>query len=123
MKYIEFKNFARKTFPSKIFQGKHFLVRSFKKNISLQDLPGKTLPCKILQEKFSLQDLVNSVCFARILQDPCKVCIYSQPGYFPVGRCETLHASSFSMKNVFLVKLYKMLYFVTIYFHSHILLE
>ena len=80
MKYLEFKNLARKTFPCKIFQGK----------ISLQDLSRKTVPCKIFQgkhflarsckKKISWQDLVRHVFFARILHDPCKVCIHSQPG-------------------------------------------
>ena len=49
MKYIELKNLARKAFPCKIFQGKHFLARSFKENFSLQDLARNKFPCKILQ--------------------------------------------------------------------------
>ena len=61
MKYfINLKNLARKTFPFKIFQGKHFLLRSCK----------KTIP---------LQDLVSSVFFARILQDPLQdMCLFSR---------------------------------------------
>ena len=49
--------------------------------------------CKYLAGK---KDLVSSVFFERILQDPCKVCIYSPPGLltgFSVV-CATLPSSS-----------------------------
>ena len=63
-----------------------------KEKITLQDLARKKLPCKILQgknflarsckEKISLQDLTSNCIFTRILQDPCKERIFSQPGKF-----------------------------------------
>ena len=92
MKYIELKNLARKAFPCKIFQGKNFLARFFKENISLQDVSRKTFPCKIFQgkhflarsckEQISLQDPTSNCIFTRILQDPCKERIFSRPGLF-----------------------------------------
>ena len=38
MKYLKFKNLARKTFPCKIFQGKHFLAKSCKACVFCKDL-------------------------------------------------------------------------------------
>ena len=55
------QDLSRKKFPCKIFQGKHFLARS----------------CK---EQISLQDLTSNCIFTRILQDPCKERIFSRPG-------------------------------------------
>ena len=87
---VKFYVLSRKQIPCKIMQGKYFLARSFKETISLQDLARETFPCKIFQgnnflarsckEKISLKDLPRKAFFKRFLQDPCKECIFFQPG-------------------------------------------
>ena len=67
-KCIPYKDLARKAYPCKNLQRKPLLARTYKGNISLQELTKETFPCKILQGKIFLKDLARKACFARILQ-------------------------------------------------------